>query len=82
MTDSLCPHKQLSLTDGIVRDGALVCPGHWYAFDLETGECRTARETSLPLHTVVEDHDGLEAHVVVATTTTLADRLRAHARGE
>lgn len=35
-----CPHAGAALDDGWVADGALVCPRHGWAFDLETGRCR------------------------------------------
>ncbi|CRK56579.1 hypothetical protein [Alloactinosynnema sp. L-07] len=33
-----CPHRDVALSDGVVRDGTLVCPGHFWCFDLATGE--------------------------------------------
>jgi nitrite reductase (NADH) small subunit len=81
VTDALCPHKQTLLVDGLLRDGCLVCPGHWYAFDLATGECRTARETALRLHPVVEEDGMLYAEVAVETPRSWSERLRAHAKG-
>jgi nitrite reductase/ring-hydroxylating ferredoxin subunit len=81
VTDALCPHKQTPLVDGLIRDGCLVCPGHWYAFDLETGSCRTAAETALPLHPVVDDEGVLHAEVTVQPQLSWSERLRAHARG-
>ena len=65
VTDALCPHRQNPLDDGLVRDGCLVCPGHWYAFDLDTGACLTAVGTALPLHPVVEEDGRLYAEVTV-----------------
>ena len=81
VTDALCPHKQTALVDGLLRDGCLVCPGHWYAFDLETGACRTAAETALPLHPVVEVGGMLYAEVTVEPQLSWSERLRAHAKG-
>lgn len=37
-----CPHRDIALSGGVVRDGTLVCPGHFWCFDLRTGE-RTDR---------------------------------------
>lgn len=34
-----CPHRDIALSDGRVRDGVLTCPGHFWRFDLATG-CR------------------------------------------
>jgi len=79
VTDALCPHKQNPLVDGLVRDGCLVCPGHWYAFDLATGRCRTADEVDLPLHPVVSQDGMLYAEVELAPPMSWAERLRAHA---
>lgn len=33
-----CPHRDVSLSGGVVKDGTLVCPGHFWRFDLATGE--------------------------------------------
>ncbi|MGF1488573.1 MAG: Rieske (2Fe-2S) protein [Prochloraceae cyanobacterium] len=39
--DNSCPHLKLSLKKGkITDDGAIVCPFHRSAFDLETGEVK------------------------------------------
>lgn len=38
-----CPHRDIALSSGIVKDGTLVCPGHFWRFDLRTG-----RRTDLP----------------------------------
>lgn len=81
VTDARCPHKQNPLAEGLLRDGCLVCPGHWYAFDLATGECRNAAETALPLHPVVEEDGMLYADVSVEPELSWSERLRAHARG-
>lgn len=33
-----CPHRDISLSGGTLRDGTtLVCPGHFWCFDLPTG---------------------------------------------
>lgn len=32
-----CPHRDIALSGGIVKDGTLVCPGHFWRFDLPTG---------------------------------------------
>ncbi len=35
--DDVCPHKGGPLSEGDVERGAIVCPLHGWAFDLETG---------------------------------------------
>lgn len=37
-----CPHRDIALSGGIVTDGTLICPGHFWRFDLRTGH-RTDR---------------------------------------
>lgn len=32
-----CPHRDIALSEGIVHGGELVCPGHFWRFDLATG---------------------------------------------
>lgn len=32
-----CPHRDIALSGGIVRGGELVCPGHFWRFDLRSG---------------------------------------------
>ncbi|WP_459969114.1 alpha/beta fold hydrolase [Nocardioides pyridinolyticus] len=39
-----CPHRDISLSGGTVRDGTLICPGHFWRFDLTDGR-RTDRPT-------------------------------------
>lgn len=33
-----CPHRDIPLSRGVVKDGMLTCPGHFWRFDLTTGE--------------------------------------------
>lgn len=85
VTDAMCPHKALPLLEGTIRHGAIVCPEHWYAFELGTGRCRTsiaaAQQYELTLHPV-EYVDGVaHARLPVGQPMTLVERLRAHARG-
>jgi nitrite reductase (NADH) small subunit len=79
VTDAECPHKRGVLMEGLVRDGMLVCPSHWYAFDLATGECRNASEVSLRRYRVVEADGELFAEVPAIPQLSWAERLRAHA---
>ena len=38
-----CPHRDVRLSGGVVRDGLLTCPGHFWRFSLTDG-----RRTDLP----------------------------------
>jgi nitrite reductase/ring-hydroxylating ferredoxin subunit len=33
-----CPHRDIPLSRGLVSDGMLTCPGHFWRFDVTTGE--------------------------------------------
>lgn len=84
VTDAACPHNRGPLEQGWVRDGeTLVCPWHWYRFDLATGRCATQAQYRLGVHPVVE-RDGTWFADVGEPSAALSwsERLRAHARGE
>lgn len=84
VTDARCPHNAGPLAQGWIRHGReLVCPWHFYAYDLESGRCRTACGYRLGCYPVAE-RDG-ELHADLPDTPpalTWSERLRAHARGE
>lgn len=84
VTDASCPHNRGPLEQGWVREGTtLVCPWHWYRFDLVTGACATQPQYRLGTYPVVE-RDGLWYADVGErkAARSWAERLRAHARGE
>jgi len=53
VTDGACPHNGGPLAEGLVRDGVLTCPWHWYRYELATGSCRTTAEYELRRYPVV-----------------------------
>jgi nitrite reductase (NADH) small subunit len=38
--DNVCVHQQRELVKGVILNGRLVCPGHQWAYELDTGYCR------------------------------------------
>ncbi|MGL5810778.1 MAG: Rieske (2Fe-2S) protein [Nocardioides sp.] len=51
-----CPHRDIALSAGIVKDGLLTCPGHFWQFDLADGRRTDLPEQVLTLYpTLVED---------------------------
>ena len=81
VTDALCPHNAGPLEQGWVRDGTtLVCPWHWYRFDLRTGECLTSEDHRLGRYPVVVEGGEYFADVPEPTPPrSWSDILRAHA---
>ena len=45
-----CPHRDIALSGGIVKDGNLICPGHFWRFDLATGERTDRPDTGATLY--------------------------------
>jgi nitrite reductase (NADH) small subunit len=83
VTDAACPHRGGPLVEGTVRDGRLVCPWHWYRFDLRSGRCETTPDYRLACYPVTERDGQLLARVPeAAPPRSWSDILRAHARGE
>ncbi|WP_214369885.1 Rieske (2Fe-2S) protein [Pseudonocardia sp. H11422] len=84
VTDAVCPHNRGPMEQGWLREGGLVvCPWHWYRFDVETGECDTTPQYRLGVYPVLERDGRWLADVgEPAAPRSWAERLRAHARGE
>jgi nitrite reductase (NADH) small subunit len=81
VTDGACPHNGGPLAEGLVRDGCVTCPWHWYSYELATGRCRTAAGYELRRYEVVQD--GGRPHAVIpapAPARSWSEILRAHAR--
>jgi nitrite reductase (NADH) small subunit len=80
VTDNACPHNGGPLADGLVRDGVVTCPWHWYGYELATGRCRTAPGYALRRYQVVHA-DGQPYALLPAPTPprTWSQILRAHA---
>ena len=78
--DALCPHKHGQLSAGVVRDDAIVCSSHWYAFDLATGTCRNGTGYTLGRYDVIE-RDGVHyAELPSRPRRSWRDVLRARRR--
>jgi nitrite reductase/ring-hydroxylating ferredoxin subunit len=51
-----CRHRGTSLAEGYVRNSVVTCPGHFWRYDLRTGERDDASGEPLPRYDV--RHDG------------------------
>ena len=84
VTDERCPHNGGPLAQGWIRRGReLVCPWHWYVYDLDTGDCRTAAGYRLGCYPVAEREGTPYADLPdPQPARTWSEILRAHARAE
>jgi len=82
VTDARCPHNGGPLDQGWVRDGrTLVCPWHWYRFDLRSGRCETTRDHRLGCYPVVRRDGEYFADIPdPAPRRSWSQILRAHAQ--
>ena len=76
-----CSHYGGPLAEGLVRDGCVTCPWHWYSYELATGRCRTAVGYELRRYEVVLE-GGLPHAVIPAAepARSWSEILRSHAR--
>ena len=82
VTDAVCPHNQGPLEQGWVREErTVICPWHWYRFDLETGACATNPLYRLATYPVLRrDGDWVADVGRPPAPRSWSERLRAHAR--
>lgn len=80
VTDGTCPHKGGPVGEGLIRDGAVVCPWHWYVFDLRTGQCRMADAGPLRRHPVSVVDGRLHALLSAPPQWSWSEVLRRHAQ--
>jgi nitrite reductase (NADH) small subunit len=64
-----CIHQQRSLSKGVLLNGRVICPGHQWAFDLETGWEKDQEECQPTYEVKVED----DAVHVIPRKRVLAD---------
>ena len=81
VTDAECPHNRGPLAEGRIDGRTVVCPSHWYRFDLDSGICLTSPQHRLAVYPVVQVDGAWFAEVgEKPRTLSWSERLRAHAR--
>ena len=68
--DNICIHRQRELSKGVILNGKIVCPGHQWAFALDTG-WEAVKEECQPTHPVRVNGDNVEVCVVVPSSGEL-----------
>jgi len=57
--DNECPHAGGNMAGGMLHDGCAICPWHYWAFRLETGELRDSPSVKIGAYkSRVEELDG------------------------
>lgn len=52
---NICIHRQRELGKGVILKDRIVCPGHQWSFDLETGYEAKMRRYQPTFHVMIED---------------------------
>ena len=76
-----CLHSGGSLAEGMVREGVVTCPLHWWRYDLATGQRLGAESLRLACYEVrVRDGEVLVRCPPIAPKRSLRETLLKHAR--
>jgi len=84
--DDRCLHQGGSLSAGFVRGGTVMCPAHWWRYDLRTGERVGAPHLRLRSYPVERVGDEVVVEVSASATgpggppPSLREQLLRHAR--
>lgn len=83
VTDAACPHRGGPLVEGTIRaEATLVCPWHFFRYDLATGECKNSDRVRLGTYPVVEHDGALHAEIPdPEPERSWSEVLREHAEG-
>lgn len=82
--DDVCPHNRASLAGGVISEGAVTCPWHWWRFDLTSGAClNNDGVTQRTFSTEITDDGWVEVEIPEGQAPlSVRETLLAHARGE
>jgi nitrite reductase/ring-hydroxylating ferredoxin subunit/ketosteroid isomerase-like protein len=70
--DNICVHRERELSKGVILNGKLVCPGHQWAFALETG-WEAVKEMCQPTFPVRVNGDVVEVQIETQVETGALD---------
>lgn len=79
-----CPHRDIAVSGGLVREGLLTCPGHFWRFSLTDGRRTDEPGEVLSLYPTRVSEDGWVEAVLPppAPRRSMREWLLAQARGE
>ncbi len=67
--DNICMHRQRELSKGVILNGKIVCPGHQWAFALDTG-WEAVKQECQPTHPVRLTGDSVKVFVASISPAT------------
>lgn len=80
---NVCPHNGTLLSGGVVKGGCISCPGHFWRFDLATGQKQGDPNTALTTYPTQVRDGWIEIDLPEPTSAkSLREILLASARGE
>ncbi len=80
---NVCPHNGVLLSEGVSREGCISCPGHFWRFDLTTGQKQGDPNTHLTVYPTRESEGWIDVDLPEPTLAkSLREILLASARGE
>jgi nitrite reductase/ring-hydroxylating ferredoxin subunit/ketosteroid isomerase-like protein len=71
--DNICMHRQRELSKGVILNGKLVCPGHQWAFALDTG-WEAVKQECQPTHPVRLTDESVEVFVAAISPASTDNR--------
>ena len=69
---NICIHKQRELAKGVVLNGKIVCPGHQWAFALDTGY-ESVKDECQPTYAVRVNEGVVEVAIPASAETPVSD---------
>lgn len=75
--DDYCPHAGASLSGGQIEDGHVICPWHYWAFNLDTGKLAPSGHAGIRVYPCRKSADGVwvEAQLPVPLPASAARTL-------
>jgi len=80
--DDYCPHAGASLSGGHLEEGHVVCPWHYWAFNLDTGKLAPGGRTGIQVYRTRIMGDAVEAELPQVLPAKAAEMLELEPPGQ
>jgi nitrite reductase (NADH) small subunit len=71
--NNICIHKKRKLSQGFILQNRVVCPGHQWAFNLDSGFCRERDRTQQIYQSRIEDEKVIIEFIKSSSTDISSD---------